>query len=69
MDTPNRYRVTVIRMKESAHQDRHFTMEAHTVTLTPNGDLQIRGQELGKLFSAGLWDGLEIRTIPITYSV
>ena len=69
MDTPNRYRVTVSRMKESAHQDRHFTMEAHTVTLTPSGDLQIRGQDLGKLFSAGLWYGLEIRTIPITYSV
>jgi hypothetical protein len=44
-------------------------MEAHTVTLTPNGDLQIRGQDLGKLFSADLGDGLEIRTIPITYSV
>ncbi len=39
MDTPNRYRVTVSRIKESAHQDRRFTMEAHTVTLMPNGDL------------------------------
>jgi len=69
MDIPNRYRVTVSRIKESAHQDRHFTMEAHTVTLTPNGDLQIRGQNLGKSFSAGSWDGVEIKTIPITFSV
>jgi len=69
MDTPNRYRVAVSRIKESAHQDRHFTMEAHTVTLTPNGDLQIRGQNLSKSFSDGLWDSVEIKTIPITYSV
>lgn len=41
MDTPNRYRVTVSRIKELAHQDRRFTMEAHTVTLMPNGDLEI----------------------------
>ena len=44
MDTPNRYRVTVSRINKSAHQDRHFTMEAHTVTLTPDGDLQIGGR-------------------------
>ena len=62
MDTPNRYRVTVSRIKESAHQDRRFTMEAHTVTLMPNGDLEIRGQNLGK-------DRVEIKTIPITMSV
>jgi hypothetical protein len=48
--------------------DRDFTIEAHTVTLTPDGDLQIRGQNLGKSFSAGLWDGVEIKTIPITFS-
>ena len=69
MDISNRYRVTVSRIKESAHQDRYFTMEAHTVTLTPDGDLQIRGQNLGKSFSFGLWDDVEIKTIPITYSV
>lgn len=69
MDTPNRYRVTVSRIKELAHQDRRFTMEAHTVTLMPNGDLEIRGQNLGKSFSAGLWDRVEIKTIPITMSV
>jgi hypothetical protein len=69
MDTPNRYRVTVSRIKEPAHRDRHFTMEAHTVTLTADGDLQIRGQNLGKSFSAGSWDGVEIKTIPITFSV
>ena len=34
-------------------------MEAHTVTLMPNGDLEIRGQNLGKSFSAGLWDRVE----------
>jgi hypothetical protein len=68
MDTPNRYRVTVSLINKSAHQDRHFTMEAHTVMLTPNGDLQIRGQNLGKSFAASLWDGVEIKTIPITYS-
>jgi hypothetical protein len=69
MDTPNRYRVTVSRINKSAHQDRHFTMEAHTVTLTPDGDLQIRGQNLGKSFALDLGDSVEIKTIPITFSV
>ena len=69
MDTPNRYRVTVSRINKSAHQDRHFSMEANAVTMTPDGDLQIRGQNLGKSFAAGLWDGVEIKTIPIIYSV
>ena len=69
MNHPNRYRVTVSRTNKSAHHDRYFMIEAHTVTLTPDGDLQIRGQDLGKSFSFGLWDGVEIKTIPITFSV
>jgi hypothetical protein len=69
MNTPNRYRVTVSRSNKSAHQDRHFTMEAHTVTLTPDADLQIRGQNLGKSFTLDLGDSVEIKTIPITFSV
>ena len=64
MDTPNRYRVTVSRINKSAHQDRHLTMEAHTVTLTSDGDLQIRGQDLGKSFALDLGDSVEIKTIP-----
>ena len=65
MDNRNRYRVKVSRINE----DASFTMEAHTVTLRPNGDLQIRGEMLGKSFSFGSWDGVEIKAIPITFSV
>ena len=65
MDNRNRYRVTVSRIKELSDRDPNFTMEAHTVTLRPNGDLQIRGETLGKSFSFGLWDGVEIKAIPI----
>jgi hypothetical protein len=69
MNSANRYRVTVSLINESADQDPYFTMEAHTVTLRPDGGLQIRGEKLGKSFLFGSWDAVEIRTIPIKAGV
>jgi hypothetical protein len=43
MDNRNRYRVKVSRINE----DASFTIEARTVTLWPNNDLQIRGKNVG----------------------
>jgi hypothetical protein len=54
--TPNTYTVTVSRINLSAYQDPHFALDAHTVTLTPDGCIAIQSETSGRSISPGLWD-------------
>jgi hypothetical protein len=63
MDNLNKYTVTVRRIKDSAHQDPHLIMDAHTVKFGADGGLRIEGEKSGKSVSAGLWDVVEVRAM------
>ena len=60
MGSPNTYTVTVSRINVAAYKDEdpYFAMDAHTVTLTPDGCIAIQSETSGHSFSPGLWDRL-----------
>ena len=55
----NHFTVTVKRVAESTDVDAHFTMPAHSLTVSPDGHLSIYGQYQSRAFSHGAWDSFE----------
>ena len=54
------FRVTVSRINEGLHDEPYITFEAHTVVVSPDGRLSITSEK-GRIFSAGSWDGFELK--------
>ena len=61
--TKKGFTVTVKRVAESTDIDPHFTMPAHSLTLSPDGHLSIEGQYQSRAFSRGAWDTFEVKRI------
>jgi hypothetical protein len=63
MADANHFTITVRRVPERLDHDPPFTMPAHSLTVTPDGHLSIDGQYQSRAFSAGAWDGFEVKRI------
>ena len=61
MAKTNWFTVTVSRINESANKDPYVTLEAHTLTLDKEGYLSITGDGEGRSFTAGAYDGFEVK--------
>jgi hypothetical protein len=57
------FSVTISRVNENMHDDPYFTMEAHSLTVKPDGSLYVEGQRENRGFSGGLWDGFEVKRL------
>ncbi len=57
------FSVTVSRINEGPRDEPYLTMNAHTVELKPDGTFWIKGEKNGRGFSAGLWDGFEVKRL------
>ena len=69
MGDKNLLTVTVSRINEGMHQPDSFTMDAHTVHVTPDGTLDIRGESRGKTLQASLWESVEVKRVLSTSNV
>ena len=63
MADADHFTVTLRRVAESLDVDPHFTMPAHSLTLSPDGHLSIEGQYQSRSFSPGAWDSFEVKWI------
>jgi hypothetical protein len=61
MADANHFTVTVKRVAESTDVDPHFAMPAHSLTVSPDGHLNIHGQYQSRAFSHGAWDSFEVK--------
>jgi hypothetical protein len=59
----NHFTFIVKRVAESRDVDPHFTMPAHSLTVTPDGHLNIHGRYQSRTFSHGAWDTFEVKLI------
>src|SRR5436305_12526721 len=59
----NHYIVTIQRVVDGTDLDPNFTMPAHRLTVSPDGQLNIHGQYQSRSFSSGAWDGFEVKRI------
>jgi hypothetical protein len=57
------YSVTVHRIAEGPRDDPEFVTMAVAITLHPNGNLEVKGHSGTRTFSAGLWNGIEVRRV------
>jgi hypothetical protein len=63
MEKPAQLLVSVSRINEAPHDKPHETFSAHSVEVTEDGSLSIRGQDTGRFLTPGLWDGLEVKLL------
>ena len=59
----NQFTVTVRRVTDRIDADPHFTIAAHSLTISPDGHLNVHGQYQSRSFSPGAWDGFEVKRI------
>jgi hypothetical protein len=63
MGEADHFSVTVSRVNESANVDPYITINGHSLTVSSDGSLHVVGQHGSRSFSAGLWDGFEVRRL------
>ena len=63
MGEVDHFSVTVSRVNESANVDPYITINGHSLNVSLDGSLSIVGQHELRSFSAGLWDGFEVRRL------
>ena len=59
----NHFIATVRRVGDHTDVDPHFTMPAHSLTVSPEGQLNIHGQYQSRSFSSGAWEEFEVKRI------
>jgi len=68
VDERNHFSVTVSRVGESLHTDPYVTVEGHTLIVSADGSLSIKGEKgEGRAFSRGAWDGFDFRRLPVRH--
>jgi hypothetical protein len=63
MAAKNHLSITVSRINEGPRDEPYVTFEAHTVTVDSAGNLSITTESGGRSYTAGLWDGFEVKRI------
>ena len=63
MADANYFIVTIRRAVDRTDIDPTITMAAHTLALTPEGHLSIEAEYQSRTFSAGAWEGFEVKRI------
>jgi hypothetical protein len=63
MAKPDQFLVVVSRVDEAAPEKPCETLSAHSVEVTEDGSLSIRGQNNGRFLTHGLWDRLEVKRL------
>ena len=61
----NHFSVTVRRAVERTDIDPALTMPAHSLTVGPEGHLNIHGQFQSRSFSPGAWEAFEVKRISL----
>jgi hypothetical protein len=63
MAKPDQFLVKVSRINEAPHENPCETFSAYSVEVTEDGSLSIRGQDVGRFLTQGLWDGFEVKRL------
>ena len=59
----NHFIVTLRRVVDRTDVDPNFTMPAQSLTVSPEGQLNIHGQYQSRSFSSGAWEEFEVKRI------
>jgi hypothetical protein len=63
MAKADQFVVKVSRINEAPHENACETFSAYSVEVTEDGSLSIRGQDVGRFLTTGLWDGFEVKRL------
>lgn len=57
------YLVKIGRINEGTNDPPSETRRAHTISISPNGDLSIQGEKSGRMLSPGMWDEIVVKRL------
>lgn len=61
--TKDLYQVKIGRINEGVNDSPTETRHAHTISVSPGGDLTVQGEKGGRMLSPGMWDEIVVRRL------